>query len=379
MPIQRPTNLKTTRAGTIARLKSLGLPALPVAPVQDAHAYPARNRQGEILREANGDIKPMFTGKNPSYLEGNTPSDVPRLLRHKVFQDRLPTQWEMQQWFAHPSNGVMTMGGWGQIIWIDIDVQHYSSQGRCDRSVRAWMERYPLLQETWIERTHSGGWRFGLQVEEMPDFTNFGFRRGKHIGEILGWGRLTVLAPTIGPSGNPYVCLQQRRPIQVQNVAAVGLKSSQAPRKVRKLQLLPTVIHAGALDLRALVSKTVGRILNGEAGHDDRSLLLTTVARELYGWEVWGGAWGLPIGGSADDLIAQLAADLDLDVDRIGRILKGVNRLDCVPAIVRAGGDIAAWRKVRGVNWDLYRVACSKELQQEIRGHRIEREHLTSR
>jgi hypothetical protein len=375
MPIQRPTNLKTTRAGTIARLKSLGLPALPVAPIQDAHAYPARNRQGEILREANGDIKPMFTGKNPSYLDGNTP----RLLRHKVFQDRLPTQWEMQQWFAHPSNGVMTMGGWGQILWIDIDVQHYASQGRCDRSVQAWMERYPLLQETWIERTHSGGWRFGLQVKEMPDFTNFGFRRGKHIGEILGWGRLTVLAPTIGPSGNSYVCLQQRRPIQVQNVAAVGLKSSQAPRKVRKLQLLPTVIHAGALDLRALVSKTVGGILNGEAGHDDRSLILTTAARELYGWEIWGGAWGLPIGGSADDLIAQLAADLDLDVDRVGRILKGVNRLDCVPAIVRAGGDIAAWRKVKGVNWDLYRAACSKELQQEIREALIQRKNSAAR
>jgi hypothetical protein len=164
----KPTNVKITREGTIARLKAMGLPGLPVAPIQDAQKFPARDRSGAIIREANGQPKPAFTGKNPSYLDavGN-----PQLIAHRVFQNRLPSDWEMQNWFAHPANGVMTMGGWQHIIWIDIDVKRYSRPGRCDQSVRQWLNRYPALANTWIERTHSGGWRFAIQVEALPQFS----------------------------------------------------------------------------------------------------------------------------------------------------------------------------------------------------------------
>jgi hypothetical protein len=365
--ISPPTNVKVTRTMTIARLRAMGLPVLPVAPAQNAQQYPAKNRAGEILRGADGQPKPMFSGKNPSFLDRD---GRPQLITHRQFQTRLPHEWELHDWFAHPGNGVMTMGGWHNIIWIDIDVKRYSSPGRCARSVQQWLARYPILHETWIERTHSGGWRLAMQLAEMPAFSNFGFRRGQHIGEILGVGRLTVLAPTIGPSGNAYVAVNRARPMPIQSVREIGLHPAQAFRKKSQpITMIPLVAGAGQISLVKLLNQNVSEILTGSRPVDDRSWALTAVAREVFGWETWAGANGLSLAGQAEALIAAAAEQLEIDADRLQRILVGVDRQACQPAIMQFGGAAAAWKKVKQCNWELYKAACPGTIQQEIRAY----------
>lgn len=357
----------STRSSVAARLNALGLPALPVAPAQDARCYPAKDRQGAILRDQAGHPKPAFTGKNPSFLDQG---GIPKLLAHRAYQDRMPHTWETRLWFGHPTNGIMTMGGWNNIIWIDIDVKRYPGQGRCDRSVEAWMNRYPLLRETWIERTHSGGWRFAVQVDELPDFTNFGFRRGQHLGEILGKGRLTVLAPTIGPSGKPYVCTNQADPIRVANVAAIGLKPAKAATKAIRRQAIPVVAGSGEVALMDLISQNVRQIINSSASEGaDRSKLMTAVAKELYGWVNWCAANALPLVGEPEALIQTAADKLGVEADRVKRILATIDRSACQAAMVKAGGEIASWKRIKRLNWGLYRAACPANVQQEIRGN----------
>jgi hypothetical protein len=44
--------------------------------------------------------------------------------------------------------------------------------------------------------------------------------------------------------------------------------------------------------------------------------------------------------------------------DQARLILAAIDRGSCQPAIVRLGGEEAAWRKVKSLNWELYRSAC---------------------
>jgi hypothetical protein len=370
------TNIKITRQGTIAKLRAMGLPALPVAPAQSPHQFPARTKTGEIILDSQQQPKPAFTGKNPSYLDRH---GIPRLISHRQFQERLPSDQELTDWFAHPDNGVMTMGGWQNIIWIDVDVKRYPGQGRCDYSVQQWLQRYPILQETWTERTQSGGWRFALKVEEMPSFTNFGFRRGQHLGEILGMGKLTVLAPTIGPNGKPYVRINHAHPIHIKDVSEIGLKSAKAFFKQVKLKILPSVAGAGTVSLDNLLSQMVQHILAGQLPYEDRSLCLTIAAKESYGWENWTASVGIPIAGAADVLVAQVGANLGIDPERVHRILETIDRGQCLPGIVKAGGEVAAWQRVKWLNWDLYRAACPETIQSEIRQHQQSKHAILSK
>ena len=256
-----------TLSNAIAWLKLQGLPILPVAPIQDASKFPLI-QHGEIVYNGSWP-KPAFTGKNPSYLNIH---GFPHLLPHRKYQYQLPEQHEIDRWFSNPNNGVMTMGGWGNIYWIDIDVKCYSSQQSCDRSVQSWLQRFPRLRNTFTEKTQSGGWRFAVQCKLAPEFTNFRFDSSPdHRGEILGKGRLTVLAPTIGPSGNPYVSIRQCKPIAVNSLADVGIKPIQKPRVARVI-LHSGIPHVeGIPRLEQLVSAQVQRILNGENPYGDRS------------------------------------------------------------------------------------------------------------
>ena len=140
-----------------------GLPPLPVAPAQDPMRYPARNRDGSLKRDRDGALVPAFTGKNPSFLDQR---GIPHLIRHTQYQNRLPTQAELQTWFANPDNGIGTLGGWHNIVWVDVDMKQFESQQACDQRISDWLSQYPLLQQTFTERTHSGGWRLAVRVHE---------------------------------------------------------------------------------------------------------------------------------------------------------------------------------------------------------------------
>ena len=325
------SKLTTTR--TIAWLNLHGLPVLPVAPWQD---YPRCKK----------DDRPVFTGKNPSFLDKD---GRPHLIPHRYYQSRLPGRCEVDRWFANPANGVMTMGGWGNIYWIDVDVKRYGSKQVCDRAVEHWLKRYPMLNETFIERTHSGGWRFAVKCSTEPGFTNFRFRHGpKHVGELLGFGRLTVLAPTIGPSGNFYESIQRVEPILIESFEAIGIHS------VRKCSTVNHLVRGdrgglnGAPHLVQVVCGNVLRILNGVDVYGDRSLCLFVAALELYGWVNWAQSMGVAVAGNPDSLLLETAISLGVEGDRLQRILKGQPIESSVPAIYQAAGQEATlerWRR----------------------------------
>ncbi len=193
------------RQQVIDWLSDRNFPALPVAPRQDAYKY-HKVVKAQVLREVwshcpltdNHKPIPVYTGKNPSYLDSN---GHPHLVNHRRYQKQLPSQGELKQWFANRANGVGTLGGWNDAVWLDFDVKNFASQQECDRCVDSILAQ-PELQGTFVGRTHSGGWRVGVSVKPKPDFTNFALsEEGDHVGEALGAGRLTVLHG-IGVSGN---------------------------------------------------------------------------------------------------------------------------------------------------------------------------------
>ena len=337
-------------ANTIAWLKLHGLPVLPVAPIQDSEKFPLI-RNGEVIYDGVGSAsrngnrpKPAFTGKNPSYLDIH---GFPHLLPHRKYQYLLPEQHEIDRWFRNPNNGIMTMGGWGNIYWIDIDVKRYSSQQSCDRSVQSWLRRFPQLRNTFTEKTHSGGWRFAVRCNVAPDFTNFRFDSSpNHRGEILGKGRLTVLAPTIGPSGNPYDSIQQCEPIVIKTLADIGIQPIQKPRVSRVIMHSGIPHVEGIPRLEQLVCAQVQRILNGENPYGDRSHSLLVAALELYGWMNWSQRSGIHISGDPGALLLAATERLGVEMGRLDRILKGQNLDICVPALYQIAGADAVLNKV---------------------------------
>ncbi|MDZ8055201.1 MAG: DUF3987 domain-containing protein [Aulosira sp. ZfuVER01] len=351
---------------TIKWLTQNGYPALPVAPKQDSFKYPKRDKNGNIEYEEDGKTpKPKFTGKNPSYLDEN---NEPHLVFHSKYQNILPTQNELDRWFANPLNGVGTLGGWNETIWIDFDVKNFDSPEECDRTVLEWLERYPALKGTFIERTHSGGWRIGTQVRKKPKFTNFALSPGgKHLGECLGSGRFTVLSPTIGPSGNAYKSINRGELVEVEDLESIGLYSTKKqastnlPSSLTQLDLAP---HA--IPLEELLSEKVREILNGGNPTGDRSEALTTLAKEAFGWQNWCFENGISISGDAENLVELAGKKLGIDSDRIQRILKTIDSSSCQPSAQYLGGEESCWQKIRRLDKGTFDAKCPAAIKLEI-------------
>lgn len=355
---------------TVDWLREQGLPPLPVAPAQDPTRYPARHRDGRPKHLPDGTLVPAFTGKNPSYLDDR---GIPHLIRHTPYQHRLPTQAELQTWFANPDNGIGTLGGWHNLVWIDVDVKLFESPMACEQRMAAWLNQYPLLQQTFTERTHSGGWRLAVRVQDKT-FTNFSLDEvgGHHVGEALGQGRFTVLAPTVGPSGNAYINLQRVPPIWVERLAAIGLypvsgcRNLNFPGQPRPL-IRSHPAQSGVLRLEDLATAKAQAVLHGESPLASRSHSLTYALREFYGWENWATRNRLPMSGHAEDLARAAGAALGIDAARVERILTSIpDPAQCTPAAVFAGGEASAWKRVWKLDRDLYQSLCPDSIRSSI-------------
>ncbi len=359
------------RAETINWLKTLGLPPLPVAPAQDPHKYPKRNKKGEIEYEKDGVTpKSLFTGKNPSYLDE---CGIPHLVNHKEFQKRLSTDKQLELWFANPLNGIGTLGGWHDTIWLDFDVKQFATSSECE-SVALEVASHVQTQagaEPFLERSHSGGWRVGIRVKQKPDFTNFALAPGsKHIGEALGEGRFTVLAPTIGPSGNPYESINRVAPPEVETLSSIGIyptstrsKTSVAP----STPSLPKTAVPGSIPLEMLGHSASREILNGANPTGDRSEALTLAIREWYGWTNWTSENGIRVSGDATTLAHYAGSNLGIDSDRVDRILKTVDSTQCHPAALQAGGEESCWKRIRKLDKATFEQQCPTPIKDAIK------------
>lgn len=332
----------------VDRLLRLQLPPLPVAPMQDANRYPLRDNQGNIVPDEQGNPKPMFTGKNPSYLDR---SGKPHLIKHSDFGKRLPTKNELRQWFANPLNGIGTLGGINQLYWLDLDSKHFDSPEALKNWVDVWIEQYPKLSNGWREITQSGGFRALFKLPDAPDFTNFALSPGgEHVGEIIGKGRFVVLAPTVGVSGNAYTNLQYGDPIELNDLSEVGIYSTKKPKlepvTIRPIANLP--VGGDVVALEDLIGGKAGEILRGgnpEQGH--RSDDLATLANEAFGWENYCYQTGVRLNGSAQDLLHSVGNSWGLDERRIDRIIKTIDATSCQPACITRGGEESAEAKIK--------------------------------
>ena len=293
----------------------------------------------------------QFTGKNPSFLAKN---GYPRTIRHAEYQSKLPTQDELKEWFDNPQNGIGCLGS-NRYRWLDLDRKHFDSQEECDRALDSICAP-DIRVKGWLEQTHSGGYRLLVDCgDQGADFTNFALTEGgNHVGELLGAGRFAVLSPTIGVSGNPYRNINYGEPIPIEqlNIFTTARKQTAAVIKP-SMPSTPRIASSVAIELFSCVTPAVQSIITGNAESDDRSSDLTKAAKELYGWENWLNVNGINYSGSADSLINDCGDALGIDSDRVERIKKTINPASCLPACVIRGGDEAAHKKVKKLQYAL--------------------------
>lgn len=362
----RQEQLNATVQDTVLWLKKCGLPALPVAPAQDAELYPARNKDGSIKTDKDGNPLPAFTGKNPSYLDQK---GIPHLINHSAYQKSLPSEREYKVWFANPLNGVGTLGGWNGITFIDLDAKHFESIEELENTVEDRLARFPVLADTWQEETHSGGYRIAVKCRNKPEFTNFCLTpNGGHVGEALGEGRFTVLAPTVGVSGNSYRCVRLAEPVEIESLESIEIYGVTKQEESRPKFDRPSFSQSipGSIPLELLGTDESRRILNGDNIKGDRSASLTSAAREWYGWENWSSSNGINFKDSADSLIRWCGDKLGLDQGRVDRIIKTLKAEYCQPACVLKGGDESAWKKIRRLDKMTYLDKCPSAIKQQI-------------
>jgi len=357
----------TERQEVINWLVTNNYPALPVAPAVAAEQYPAREKNGEIKRDKQGNPIPAFTGKNPSYLD---PSGKPHLVNHRQYQNQLPSDRELREWFANPLNGVGTLGGWNNTIWLDLDLKQFASKEECDRIFWGILDTHPELAETFLEESHSGGWRIGVKVKQKPNFTNFALTLGgSHVGEALGEGRFTVLAPTIGPSGNRYQSINRKAPVEVETLESIGVYpvSTKVQRQASATPH-PTVSYIpGSIPLEQLGNDTSREILQGSCPTGDRSEALTTALNEWYGWQNWAREKDIAITGTPEDLAYYAGQQLGIDSDRIDRILKTIDITACHPAALHRGEEESCWKKIYRLDKATFEGKCPAHIKDVVK------------
>lgn len=375
---------QTERQQVINWLVTHHYPALPVAPKQDAKKYhkeiKANTAQGtgrSCPLTENLQPIPLFTGKNPSYLDR---AGFPHLVNHRQYQKQLPTRLELKQWFANASNGIGTLGGWNDTIWLDFDAKQFDSQEDCTLAVIEILEQ-ETLNNAFLEVTHSGGWRIGVKVQQKPDFTNFALTSGgEHIGEALGEGRFTVLAPTIGPSGNPYKSINRAELSLIKSLSSIGIYStkkqtskttntvqSQALNQTLPQIVSPTTAIVGSLPLEQLGNNNSREILNGANPTGDRSEALATAIQEWHGWTNWASENNISISGDTTTLAIAAGAALGIDSDRIQRILRTIDPTNCYPAALHRGSHESCWKKIYSLDKATFESKCPAHIKDSIK------------
>lgn len=369
-----PAPNSSERLEAINWLKAQNYPVLPVAPAQDGRKYPRVIKEkpekgvwSHCPLTTNLEPIPLFTGKNPSYLDKD---DSPHLVNHRQYQKRLPHDRDYELWFTNPANGIGTLGGWNNTVWLDFDVKQFSSPSECDAAVSGLIERHSL-QQTLIERTHSGGWRIALQVKQKPNFTNFALTPGgSHVGEAISEGRFTVLAPTIGPSGKPYQCINRGQPMLVKSLDSIGIYPTSTKRCAKAQpptsNPIPFPVSPGSISLESLGNRTSRDILSGANPTGDRSEALTLCIKEWYGWQNWAHQNGISISGNTEELAHYAGGQLGIDNNRVERILKTIDPYQCHPAALYMGNDESCWKKIARLDQATFLAKCPAHIKDAI-------------
>jgi hypothetical protein len=172
-----------------------------------------------------------------------------------------------------------------------------------------------------------------VRCQSMPNWSIFSFTPGgKRVGELLGKGKIAVLAPSKGVVGH-YQSLYRNTIPQIHDVKEINLFPPQARASPKTRVSQPIQQGKGAIDyhstqslavsLYQVVSKRVQHLLTslGTVPVGERSDVMTLIAREAFGWNTWLTEHGYALLIDPEEFLFRVGYELGLDEDRIGRIL----------------------------------------------------------
>lgn len=327
------------------RLTEAGCVLVPIiCTPQDANRYPQIRNSKRVLDKETGVPKPDFCGKNPSYwmadgepmkLSHGKPPALPKLLAQITTAEQLGKPLGIA-FVPSPS-----------CVAIDFDAKDYEGGApELVADVKRLLSEHPELGATRRESTPSGGQHF--YVSAGDGMTSWQKANGKghhcnfstadggpHRGEVLVGTRVCVTWPTPG-----YSLLSPEHThafVEVANLAAIGITPCSGRQKAkpepRQAAAKPAPRQASNSSqkpqLADLLGKMAKEVLNGGRPYDeDRSSNLAGFLRELYRVLNWLEADGLDFDGSAEALIEQAVAALDIG-DKADRVIDTIDRADC--------------------------------------------------
>ena len=330
---------------------------IPVALPAEVCAKRRKNKESGLWEPVlkDGEPQPAITGKNPSFWRvDGTPQVISHasavavevLLERIAIAERLGKQLGLA---IIPSK---------EVVSIDFDTKNYRSVQELEDEWMDLVDRYPVLTETRMERTPSGGVHIYVRVADgMASWQRSGGglhcnfttqQGGPHRGEVLAGTRVSVCAPTRNGKG-PYELINHDAAfsfVEVPDLASIGifpavkeLPSAPLPAPpVTPLVPAPSASSSPVPRLIELIGSKAQALLagerpygTGESAADDRSLQLTGFAKELYSWSNLMHQQGIPFEGAVDQLMQQAIASLGIE-DKAERVLSSIDPGGCCHA-----------------------------------------------
>jgi hypothetical protein len=357
------------------QLDSIGWSSFPVVPAQSADKYPKKKlEQGiwQIVLDKEGNKVPKFNGKNPSFFDKR---GIPQTISLSDHKGKPPSKELEDTWFQDSRTGIGAYCS-DKEIGIDFDVKNFGTKEECTRRINTWLDEHPQLKSTWIEQTHSRGWRVIVKVKTKPTFTNFSLDGigGKHHGEALGKDKFTVLAPSIGVSGNPYICINFAKPVEVESLESIGINpiTKVATKKQSNDGTASTadfnfeqVNHSDEVSILHLISARV-QALTQNSSPVDSSFDFTSIVREFSGWYEWLRKRSIGVNEDIKKLLFDIGTNIGLDSRRIEKIISSINPSDCVPGVFFTSNDLGCWEKIKKAHKDVFNKLCSDVIKEAL-------------
>ena len=348
----------------VCALTGLGLQLQTVIPLAlPAELYPRRQRNKDTGRWEpvlkNGQPVPAFVGKNPSYWR---PDGKPRTISHamRANREQLLERIAVAEQLGKELGLAIIPST--DVVSIDFDTKNYGSVQDLEADWMALVDRYPLLTETRMERTPSGGVHIYVRVADAMAswqrpggglYCNFSTEQGgPHRGEVLAGTRVSVCAPTQNGSG-PYELINHEAAhhfVEVADLESIGIfpvvRHEPAVPPAASPTAAPTAEKVSAQNSPAakvprlldLIGEKAKAVLKGErpygtgeAAAGDRSLQLTGFAKEIYSWLNLLQQQGLRFEGDAEQLLLQAISALGIE-DKADRVLGGIESGGCCHA-----------------------------------------------
>jgi hypothetical protein len=349
------------------------LPVIPVKLLDSAYLQKNPKTGQHIVESKTGEPKSRFPGKAPSYWDPKT--GEPRLIQRKAILEGTNNPPSREQVLKALRDPVVigVAGNYASPIGFCVMcTEHLVVVDLDDTDGNEELLQRASAGGHYIETTPSGGLHLVVEpADEMASWANetsSGFftkwaltEDGSPVGEVLSIGKICLMAPTQRGDGQQYA-VPAFSGAEIQTVpditSALGIyPTANAARHTKARSELPTTVgkppakpakkSAWAYPtttphIQTLVGRMAAEMLNGDLSvygnpAEDRSLVLTAFAREIYGTENWLKEEGLEFKGSADELIEQMIDSLGVFDEsanepietKAPRILQTIHRESC--------------------------------------------------